>query len=98
PCLSTPSLHDALPIFLGLKPFDGLGDVANRALVEEGPPGLLVMDEARRFRDPDALAGLVAINLGNEVLDRAMPSQNRAELVAPLDRKSTRLNSSHVKI
>ena len=69
-------------LFLELQPLQRLGDLADRTLVIGGRAFAAVHDKPRRFRDPDALAGLVSVNLGDEVLDLAVPLQDLAELVA----------------
>src|SRR5690606_42125900 len=91
PLTSTLSLHDALPIYLGVH------------LLLEGP--------GRAQRDLDLLGGAVADGEGVLLLDEL--HDGVVELVAThpdglaghdaaegdhRDRKSTRLNSSHVKI
>src|SRR5690606_41291061 len=85
PRISTPSLHDALPIF---------GAVALR------PVGLLADDDAQRrgaavhvveLGGTDELVALVEDAEGLPVVPLGVG------LEQALDRKSTRLNSSHVK-
>src|SRR5690606_41228399 len=98
PPASTPhytlSLHDALPI---LRDLDKLGPLLERAfdlgINQVSEPQL---DSSRRRElEREALAKAVEdARLNAQAVARAAG----ARLGAPRDRKSTRLNSSHVKI
>src|SRR5699024_11865967 len=74
--ISTPSLHDALPILAVILPLDPHDD-RQPQLLPRRPP--LLIEHVRLKQGPEALHGHVVAG--------------RAE-----DRKSTRLNSSHVSI
>src|SRR5690606_41562513 len=81
----TLSLHDALPIWIGyLLPLTYFNQVARGVMLKDAPLEALVLPIGLL-----ALLGLVVFGLA--VL------RFRSDL-APSDRKSTRLNSSHVKI
>src|SRR5690606_41581393 len=94
PAISTLSLHDALPIF-----GDPLHEI--RAIHVEGN---LADDEllaaALDLLHADATAAAHLPATGLEVLPDARDAlqQTAGREVGPQDRKSTRLNSSHVKI
>src|SRR5690606_41976613 len=96
PASAAPSLHDALPIYGLVRPVGlalgpvGLGDVVGdvggeRRLAHRRAPG--EDDEVRRLQ---------AAHLVVEI--REPGGQTREMPVTLVDRKSTRLNSSHVKI
>src|SRR5690606_41476880 len=94
PCLS---LHDALPIFDGrnivraVRTADGwqLGRVDGRQLAGDQP-----VAELRVSRDGTRVAAVVG---GDVVVAGVVEDGDQVTLQRP-DRKSTRLNSSHVKI
>jgi hypothetical protein len=78
--------HDALADVLQrdrqrIRRPTALGDVFNRALVEHRL-AVGAGDQAGVFADPDALAGLVAEDLGDEILHLAVGFQQRTELRA----------------
>src|SRR5690606_41656601 len=90
------SLHDALPIFrrgaVGRPP--GVSD-AGGALGEAAFPPLGGLGQALRQRLVQ-VADLASPFLGQE--DPAVGDRHAGRVVAAVDRKITRLNSSHVKI
>src|SRR5690606_41658625 len=94
PDLYTPSLHDALPI---------LSDHQSTVIVH--PPKATFNDPtpavSLSHTDGTATTGFAAFSLngGNGGFDppSAQPDSERTAVIS-LDRKSTRLNSSHVKI
>src|SRR5690606_40024776 len=88
------SLHDALPISTLPEPL---------ALLEVGASaGLCLRYDAYRYRyRADTGAAEVTVGDGDVVLDCTVtdvPLPDRVPVLAARDRKSTRLNSSHVKI
>src|SRR5207253_8696195 len=95
--LSTRSLHDALPI-LGLWWWDSVAHAERPAKAPEAAesasaivPGDLLA-RSRGFRDLlDAVR-----QRGQELDEREQAIKGRASALDALDRKSTRLNSSHV--
>src|SRR5699024_12557187 len=80
PSLSTPSLHDALPISTGRC---GLGCLADSSI-------------AARYNPLDTFTGLRHYVAARSVLTCRTSVRDHRSLSA--DRKSTRLNSSHVSI
>src|SRR5690606_41278707 len=88
----TLSLHDALPIYDDdpYARYEAMQDLVVRHLREAAGGSL---DDARRTESRDAIAAAFSAVLADTKLD----DQMRGELMI-LDRKSTRLNSSHVKI
>src|SRR5690606_41766779 len=90
PELYTLSLHDALPIFLGQRRGRGKGPVALR---QAGAGKLAGEGRGRDTAVPPART------LARRALSRAASALGvDARTAFRLDRKSTRLNSSHVKI
>src|SRR5690606_40510271 len=83
------SLHDALPI--SRESLIRLRELARRAGVPIEPPTLLDGDGAPRFRESPLLGDLERL----WAVGRRPQAHGRS---AERDRKSTRLNSSHVKI
>ena len=75
---------DLVAARLQLKAADGLGHLAHGAVVEERLAGPLVAHQPRALLDPDALARLVAIDLGDEILHLAALNQNPMELGPPV--------------
>src|SRR5690606_39502442 len=89
PALCPLSLHDALPISLQRRSADGR---VQRVMEAGGPEGFPENNALRQMsRGPDGalwLATRVGLLMWNAGVRR----------FEPVDRKSTRLNSSHVKI
>src|SRR5690606_41616761 len=85
--LYTLSLYDALPI---------LSDEAIRAVASRTFPRTLRRN-AQLFREGDPCHGLDIVVEGKVQVYRASPD-GREQVLHVEDRKSTRLNSSHVKI
>src|SRR5690554_7401031 len=82
----TLSLHDALPISIGQRPINNIVDITNFILHETGHP-MHAFD-----------AGYI---IGDEVVVRTLPEKTKFTSLDEEkreDRKSTRLNSSHVRI
>src|SRR5690606_40896587 len=98
PAIATLSLHDALPIFL--RQAADLGDIT----VELCGEGVIQLDRRRAARY--AVIQKVLRRLAQFVVDQSQALRDLAvqragfhTFLAPdQDRKSTRLNSSHVKI
>src|SRR5207302_8518575 len=88
------SLHDALPIYLGAGEAEHVAQDQHRALARRQ------VLERRHERQLHALALLVAgLGRGVAVCDRVVwIGLDPHRLHERRDRKSTRLNSSHVKI
>src|SRR5690606_40685800 len=87
--LSTLSLHDALPIFARIRGM--MLDVAAQLLFAEA--------EAREAPDCAAFVGARQDDLAQLLFeDAAFLAHAHAVALEAQDRKSTRLNSSHVKI
>src|SRR5699024_11912172 len=94
----TLSLHDALPIFLAFNVFESL-------FKEFGLPKRIRTDNGVPFSSANALHGLSRLSvwwlrLGIEIerIKPGNPQQNGRHERIHRDRKSTRLNSSHVSI
>src|SRR5690606_41867123 len=88
--LHTLSLHDALPIFGGAAGHHRLGPAAHR--------GDLPARLHRAATDPRGLARRGCRELRRAVGGPASPPRTGPDRPTARDRKSTRLNSSHVKI
>src|SRR5207302_9402307 len=91
--LSPLSLHDALPIFFSLP--IPLKQAYPRTKVQPGRIRTAV-NSARSSRHTKCLQHLTTL-LARMQLSKIV-SRNRSTASVPQDRKSTRLNSSHVKI
>ena len=77
-------LRDLFESLLLLLAVDGVGHLAHEPFVVAGLAGALVPDQARAFLDPDALARLVAIDLGNDVADFTVGDQRLVQFGAPV--------------
>src|SRR5690606_40290233 len=88
----TLSLHDALPIFRQGRVLEINGD---KALVQlfESAQGLQISTAKARF-----LGRGIELSVSIDMLGRVFDGLGRPRDGGPEDRKSTRLNSSHVKI
>ena len=80
--------HDALVDVLqrnrqGVGRAHAVGDVLHRAFIEHRPP-VGIGHNAGVFPDPDAFAGLVAVDLRDEIVHFAVCFQQRAERLAPI--------------
>src|SRR5207253_4778399 len=95
PSLSTLSLHDALPIFAkqdAKAPHETL-------LVVDATTGSNALAQAREFHQAIGLTGLIVTKIdGSGKGGIVIAIQDELGLPTRLDRKSTRLNSSHVAI
>src|SRR5207249_11855082 len=91
----TLSLHDALPILGGLPPCGKSTPVIGGGLLFLGVPDIMLEPSAER-RNPDGAARFYAKNAA--CLMAVRPGSTGEVMQANIDRKSTRLNSSHVSI
>src|SRR5207302_7583729 len=97
PACATLSLHDALPIYHVLKVDQTRGDpglVFVDIQPRPGDPPLPKRAHERRFVDERAARGVDEVGRRFHPPELLLPD----EVVSVGDRKSTRLNSSHVKI
>src|SRR5207253_10718728 len=92
PAIYTLSLHDALPIF---------GDGDDTDLVAEGAGGVvdrISAAEGAVAADHEELADVVGAEIHHYALEVFIGGDGARGSEEDLDRKSTRLNSSHVAI
>src|SRR5690606_42036908 len=93
PAIYTLSLHDALPIFHYRTPGAPLSEILPLPELTEAAAGL---GHAHVELDDDGIARGFFLHLGTG--EAMWPALSLALLEQQGDRKSTRLNSSHVKI
>src|SRR5690606_42132408 len=90
--VSTLSLHDALPISqVGAEPQPGVPHPGRDDLLQAGERAAQDEQDVGRVDLDEILVGVFAPSLWGDARDRAFQDLQQ-------DRKSTRLNSSHVKI
>src|SRR5207302_2960972 len=90
--VSSPSLHDALPIFG--DPEELQRRLAEFAAQMQGQQRLAWADNAIKLAVDMTVAAVARVNVQGNAEDQA----EQIRVVIARDRKSTRLNSSHVKI
>src|SRR5690606_42014557 len=98
PALSTLPLHDALPSWrpgYGLHPFSGV--TASVCQLRPESRGVIRIKTPDPFDPPSIVANYLATETDREVTLAGMRLLRKIG-AQPQDRKSTRLNSSHVKI
>src|SRR5690606_40668813 len=88
------SLHDALPICVPLIGFSGSPWTLACYMVEGGGSDDYRLVKTLMYQRPDLMHRILAINADAV----ALYLNTQIEAGAQADRKSTRLNSSHVKI